>query len=231
MAIDICVENFSGAILKALAASTTKCRPSDDTRHLIPASILDEMRLKNRLRRQWQATSNPALKAENNRLQRSVTSRLNEWRNDQWSATLESLDPEDQSLWRMTKRVNGVPTPSARGPPGESLSQTLRKPKPLPTIWRLFHTATDPLDPAVIEMGDVALRCYSKAPAREPKLTNPEEVHEDIRGLKISKVPGPNVITNRALKYLPQRAVSLLVRFAKPSPSPIKSLQRGGTLQ
>ena len=65
----------------------------------------DEIRLKNRLRRQWQITRDTALKAEVNRLQRSVTFRLNEWRNDQWSATLESLDPEDQSLWRITKRV------------------------------------------------------------------------------------------------------------------------------
>ena len=53
-----------------------------------------------------------ALKAEVNRLQRSVTHQLNEWRNEQWSATLESLDPEDQSLWKMTKRVMKVPTPS-----------------------------------------------------------------------------------------------------------------------
>jgi hypothetical protein len=43
------------------------------------------------------------MKDEVNHLQRSVTRRL-EWRNDQWSATLESLDPEDQSLWRMTKK-------------------------------------------------------------------------------------------------------------------------------
>jgi hypothetical protein len=47
----------------------------------------------------------PALKAEVNRLQRSVTRQLNEWRDDQWSTTLESLDPEDQSLWRITRRV------------------------------------------------------------------------------------------------------------------------------
>ena len=57
-------------------------------------------------------TRDPALKAEVNRLQRSVTRRLNEWRNDQWSTTLESLNPEDQSLWKMTKRVMRVPTPS-----------------------------------------------------------------------------------------------------------------------
>jgi hypothetical protein len=135
--IDTCVEN-SGAILKALVASTHKCLPRADPRPQIPAGIRDEIRLKNRLRRGWQVTWDPALRAEVNRLQRSVTRRLNEWRNDQWSKTLESLDPEDQSLWRMTKRVMRVPTPSPPlVTPGELLSQTLRKPKPSLTVWRL----------------------------------------------------------------------------------------------
>jgi len=48
-------------------------------------------------------------------------------------------------------------------------------------------------------------------PASEPKLTIPEEVQEAIRGLKVSNAPDTNVIPNRALKHLPQRAVSLLV--------------------
>jgi hypothetical protein len=52
-----------------------------------------------------------------------------------------------------------------------------------------------------------ALRYYFMTPASETKLTNPEEVQETIRGLDVSKAPGPN----RALKHLPQRAVSLLV--------------------
>jgi len=41
MAIDTCVENFSGAVLKALAASTPKRRP----RPPVPAGIQDEIRL------------------------------------------------------------------------------------------------------------------------------------------------------------------------------------------
>ena len=41
-----------------------------------------------------------------------MSRRLNEWRNDQWSATLESLDPQDQSLWNMIKQLMRVPTPS-----------------------------------------------------------------------------------------------------------------------
>ena len=44
---------------------------------------------------------------------RSVTHLLNEWRYDQWSATLESLHPEDQALWRITKRLMRVPTLSS----------------------------------------------------------------------------------------------------------------------
>jgi hypothetical protein len=41
-----------------------------------------------------------------------VTLFLKEWRNDQWGDTLEALHPEDQSLWRMTKRVIKVTTPT-----------------------------------------------------------------------------------------------------------------------
>jgi hypothetical protein len=88
MAFDACVENFFGAVLKAMAASTPKCRTRADPRPPIPAGIQDEIRLKNRLRRQWQVTRDPALKADVNRLQRSVTRRLNEWRKTSISTSL-----------------------------------------------------------------------------------------------------------------------------------------------
>ena len=138
MAIDTCVENLSVVVLKALAASTPKRGRRDVPRPPIPARIKEQIRLKKRLWRQWQITRDPTLKVEVNRLQKSLTRRLHERRSDQWSAILESLYPEDQSLWRMTKRVMRVSTLS---PPwssqGESLSQTLRKPTSLQTIWRL----------------------------------------------------------------------------------------------
>jgi hypothetical protein len=67
-----------------------------------------------------------------------VSCRLDVWKNNQWIATLESLGPDDQSLWKMTKRAMRIPTPpSLLFTPGVSLSQALRKPKPLPSVWRL----------------------------------------------------------------------------------------------
>jgi hypothetical protein len=83
MAIDTCVENFSGAVVKIVAISTPKCRPRDDSQPLIPANNQDEIRLKIRLRRTRKFTRDPALKPEVNRLHMSVYHKLIEWWSDQ----------------------------------------------------------------------------------------------------------------------------------------------------
>ena len=213
MAIDECVKELSDAISKALADSTPKSRPRADPRLPLPARIQDAIPLKNRLRRRWQVTRDPALKAEVNRLQRSVTNQLNEWRNDQWSNTLESLDPEDQSLWKMTRRVMRIPvaSPPLVTPGGTALSDSEKAEALADSPETQLQPVDDPSDPAVIEVVSEAMRAYSFAPANEPKLTSPMEVQDAIRGLKVGKAPGPDGIPNRALKHLPFSVVSLLV--------------------
>jgi len=37
-------------------------------------------------------------------------------------------------------------------------------------------------------------------PASEPEFTNPKEVQDAIRGLKVGKAPGPDGIPNRVLE-------------------------------
>ena len=59
VAINTCVENMSGAVLKDLAASTPKNHPRDNPRSPIPAGIQNEVHLKNRLQRQLQVTRDP----------------------------------------------------------------------------------------------------------------------------------------------------------------------------
>jgi len=144
-----------------------------------------------------------------------VTHRLNEWSNDPWSATLESLDPENQSLWWMTKRVMTVPTPSPPlvTPGGIALSDSEKAEALADNLEAQFQPVTDPSVPAVIEIVDMVLRSYFLSPASEPQLTTPDEVLEAIRGLKVSKAPGPNSVPNRVLKHLPMQAVSLLARI------------------
>jgi len=107
-----------------------------------------------------------------------------------------------------------MPTPSPPGRPGGIAISDSEKAETLPdNLETQFQPVTYPSVPAIIEMVDVALRSYFLTPASEPKLTDPDEVQEAIMGLKVSKASGPNGIPNRALKHLPQRAVSLLVQI------------------
>ena len=168
--------------------------------------------LENRLRRQWQITRDHALKAVANRLQRSVSRRLNECRKDQCSATPETLDPEDESLWRMTKLLMRVPTPlPLLITPGRlALSDSEKAEALADNLETQFQPVTVPSVPAVIEVVDVALRSYFISPASETQLTALHAVHAAIRDLNISKAPCPNCIPNRVMKHRPKRAVSFL---------------------
>jgi hypothetical protein len=119
------------------------------------------------LRKQWQVTRDPALKAQINRLQRSVTYRLNEWRYEPWSDTLESLDSEDQSLWKTTKRVMRVRTPSSplQAPGGLGLLDSEKAEALADSLEAQFQPVNDPSDLAAIEMFNKAMLVYEYAPA------------------------------------------------------------------
>jgi hypothetical protein len=73
----------------------------------------------------------------------------------------------------------------------------------------------DPSVPAVIEVFNEANRAYSFAPASELQLTNPTEVPDVIRGIKVGKAPGTDDILNTAYRHLRPSVVSLLVVLFK----------------
>lgn len=75
-----------------------------------------------------------------------------------------------------------------------------------------FLPVNGPSEPAVIEKVSKALRAYFTL-ASEPQLTNPAEVQDAIRGLRVDKIPGPNGLPNGALQHHPQRAISILVKI------------------
>jgi len=114
----------------------------------------------NPLSRQWQITRDSTLKAEVDHLQSSVTNQLNEWRNDQWSNMLESLDPEDKSLWKMTRWVMRIPTPSPPlvTPGGLPLSDSEKAEALVDRLEAQFQPVNDPSVPAVTEMVKVVMR-------------------------------------------------------------------------
>jgi hypothetical protein len=84
--------------------------------------------------------------------------------------------------------------------------------------------------PSVLAVIEIT-RSYFLTHASESKLTNPDEIQEAIRGIKVGKASGPNGITNSALSNLPQRTVSSLPRFSTRFSAPITFHYCGSTLE
>jgi hypothetical protein len=125
--------------------------------------------------------------------------------NDWCTATKELLDPEDQSLWRMTKRVMRVPTQSSLvNPRSIAVSDSETAEVLADSLEAQFQPITVSSVPPVTEMVTVGLMSYFSTPASEHKLTNLDEVHEAIRGLKVARIKSPNGTPNRTLNFLPQ---------------------------
>jgi hypothetical protein len=113
----------------------------------------------------------------------------------------------------MAKRVMRVPTPSPPlvTPGCIAFLDSERAEALADSLETQFQPVTNPSVPAGIKMVDLSLRSHFMTPASEPKLSNPEEVREAIRALKVSKAPGPNFNPNRAFKHLIQRELSMIV--------------------
>jgi hypothetical protein len=76
------------------------------------------------------------------------------------------LDSEDQSLWKMTKRVMQVPTPSylLQIPGGLALSDSEKAEALADSLEAQFQPVNDPSEPAVTETVNEVMRAYEYAP-------------------------------------------------------------------
>jgi hypothetical protein len=96
--IDAKLDELTNAIQEAMSASAPKSKPAKQPLVSIPPTIIENIREKNRVRRQWQIDREPGTKTRVNCLQMWIAIDLKEWRNAKWADTIEYLNSENQSL-------------------------------------------------------------------------------------------------------------------------------------
>ena len=137
---------------------------------MIPTGIQDEICLKKRLRRQWNVTRDPALKAEINR---SIGRWPAGWMRGGTTSGVRHSNP----LIPKTNRCGGRPSgwwefllrlPLVT-PWGIALADSEKAEALTENLETQFQPVTDPSVPAVIEIVDVALRSYFMTRNSEPK--------------------------------------------------------------
>jgi hypothetical protein len=98
-----------------------------------------------------------------------------------------------------------VPTQSPPLQPGNiALSDSETAEALTNSLEAQFQSKTISSVPAVTEIVNVGLMSFFLTLVSEPKITNPDEVHEAITALKFARDASPNGIPNRAMNLLPQ---------------------------
>ncbi|KAB0804621.1 hypothetical protein PPYR_01591 [Photinus pyralis] len=212
--LDEAVALITTTINRAIAASTTT-RAKDDWDPLALTDIIKELiRDKNRARREYQRSRDPADKAELNRLEREVKTSIWNHRNEQWRQKVESLNPDDGSLWTMSRylRKKRPRLPPLHGPFGVAYTDADKAEALADSLEAQCSPVYEHLDEAHIQRvhSHVRRQLAVPPPDRIPH-TTAGEVRNFLTHLKIRKAPGPDGIPNRALILLPKKGVAHLV--------------------
>jgi hypothetical protein len=203
--------------IKTSIDAVTKRFSEPRTRYTIPQHIVELIRAKNRARKIARRTGYPIDRTTANRLQFEVKQALSDFRNEQWERKLDSLNVEDNSIWKMVKllRNNRKPLPPIHGAHGmvytdEEKAEAFADSLELQCRANFTNADLDHVENVEEQVEQIA----DEEPETPIPPTSPQEVLQTIRGLKNRKAPGPDNISNRALKNLPEKAVVAITEIA-----------------
>lgn len=217
---DDALQHFVDAIREAVFAATPHQRAPGANRHgvVVPPEILQLIREKNRLAKDWRLTRQRDIKARVNLLQRQIKAALTAHRNRRWDDRLTALTA-DASGWDLVRYfTRGKFRMPPLNTPAGTVYTPVDKANALADVFeRNFTPMQDPMDPDHIQLVEDRLQVFLAASQDEwhPPL---ERIHEaDVRRifahLPRRKAPGHDFVTAPMLRELPPAAITTITQL------------------
>lgn len=209
--IDRVVQSLTTDINAAKLRHSTQIQLNPDKIEL-DEDILNLIRIRNRIRKQYQTLPCQNLKRNLNRLNRAIKIKIRTCLNKKWEKTLEDIRPGDRTLWRISKAFRKTAT---KIPTLKKNNQTFMKDQEKCEI--ISETLKDiQTNTATSEIEEEVTRTvmdYLQLPTNklEIHLSNPKEIQQIIKTLPNNKAPGMDKINNKLIKNLPKKAVVQLM--------------------
>jgi Reverse transcriptase (RNA-dependent DNA polymerase)/Endonuclease-reverse transcriptase len=176
---------------------------------------------KNKLRKSWHTSKDPALKTLINKLTYQIKIRIKQIKNEAWSKKLEKLNSVDGSLWKLAKSIRR--TKIAIPPLDDGVNSVTRdcdKAELLSKSFQNHHTLTQHYHhKSTHNKVNQSIKTLTKNTknatnnTKNIKLVHPCEIQNIIRNLKNKKAPGRDAIDNVIIKQLPFKALVSLSKI------------------
>ncbi|GFX38280.1 probable RNA-directed DNA polymerase from transposon X-element [Trichonephila clavipes] len=172
------VADLTDAIINTHALSSKPIRGRNS--YYVSEEIRQLMIERNRARKVWQFTRDPSDKRVLNNIQNRIHRKVKAFQNKTWEDELRALDPDDGSLWEMSKELKR------------------RSPQFTPLMARAGSHTRTLTKPRVVENYFLNENNFD-APSTPPM---PSEVLNYIKKAQIRRAPGREGITNKILRNL-----------------------------
>ena len=207
--IEAATEYLNTSIINAIRSSTpTKCFVN---KREYPHYIIIKIAEKRRLRRVWQSHRTPEDKRKLNNATRKLTKILKNYRNDCFQKYIANLSPtadSNYSLWKASRKFTRPPQiiPPIRYPQGGWARPPIQKANLFAShLTNVFKPYSSTI---AAEITEYLHSPFQMSPPIEP--FSSLEVIELIRHLNPRKASGHDQISNKAIKELPIKGITLI---------------------
>ncbi|GFX60273.1 probable RNA-directed DNA polymerase from transposon X-element [Trichonephila clavipes] len=209
------VSTLTNQILTAYGNSSKPIHPNHN--YYIDNELRTLFKLRNRARKTYQYSRNPADKTTLNKIQNKIKRKIQAVTQKQWEDKLASLDTVDGSLWSTTKgfKKKRSPISALKGNTGitytdEEKAETLAD--SLENQFQLNNISNPTQDNNHIRL---VSRFFNNENDFDdsPSNTKPSEIIQIINNFKIKKAPGREGITNKMCKHFTRSVIFQLTNI------------------
>lgn len=214
--IDTNIEKLTKSISDAISTSTKQQPPTrKNNPNIPPLYILNLIKEKSRLRREWQRTRSPNTKTLLNNITHLVRREIDNHRIDTYRKHIENLEPNDPGLWKATKCITRqqITIPTLKND-NISYSSDEEKCNLFAEYLEVTYTPTIP-DESRVFFQELVTFNETHLPTSDDfnQPTSPKELTGYIQTLSLKKSPGHDLIPNVVLKNLTRKATAFLANI------------------
>lgn len=204
-------------IKDALTVATTIKKPKRN--HTINTTIKIKITEKRKIAKTYTRTLHPEDKRKLNQVTNEIKELLRNEYNESWERKLESLNDDENDLWKMAKALRNERTklPPLKSRSGKTLLDSKSKAEEFATeLEETFqpnksHSIHEKLHRIVEEKEAKKRRATTAHPALP--IATKSEIEAIIKNLKVKKAAGIDRIPNQALKHLPVEGLEAICKL------------------
>ncbi|CAL1296039.1 unnamed protein product [Larinioides sclopetarius] len=212
--IDTCINHLTNTINTALNLST-KTKVIKGKFRQLPKFILDKIKIKNHHRKLYQQTLFPPYKRTAHRLQKDIQKDIDDFDNNRWNNIIKELNPEDNTLYDMNKKLarKFTPIPPILDTDGIRYTPLGKADAFRHSLENFFQVNPEPYCNSHINKVNHLVNNYHNHSTQNYQIDpiSTDEVITLIKKLNPKKATGPDGISSRALRMITSNTTLLAV--------------------